>query len=269
MDHGGYDKFYLDGEDETLTPADLDGWLTDLETATGAQASVIVEACHSGSFIDPVQTVSEDGRVVVASTGPNGLAYASQVGASFSDALLNALGQGQGLGAAFEEGRWATRQAHPDQTPWLDGNGNGTPNETDDALEAASHAFACAGVPQADEWAPYIVQVNVTGGAGDMVEIWAQVEDDAGIQWVWAVVYTPSDTEPVPGEEFKTEPLPVTLQPRGYDWYGGLHTPFKQTGEYRIVVYAQDGHGLDARPKEFTVQVINWPVYLPVVVRQN
>jgi uncharacterized repeat protein (TIGR01451 family) len=269
MDHGGYDKFYLDGQTETLTPGDLDGWLTDLETATGVQVSVIVEACHSGSFIDPVQTVSQDGRVVMASTGPNALAYASQTGASFSDVLLNALGQGQALGMAFEEGRWATRQAHPDQTPWLDANGNGAPNETDDELEAALHAFACAGVPQADEWAPHIVQVNVTGVGDGMVEIWAQVEDDESVKWAWAVVYPPSDLEPVPGEEFRTEPLPVTLQPRGYDWYGGLHMPFEEPGEYRIVVYAQDGDGLEARPEEFRVQVVSWPVYLPVVVRQN
>ncbi len=269
MDHGGYDKFYLDGQGETLTPGDLDGWLTNLETATGAQASVIVEACHSGSFIDPLQTVSKDGRVVMASTGPDALAYASQAGASFSDALLNALGQQMGLGMAFEEGRWAAFQAHPDQTPWLDGNGNGAPNEADDEQEAALHAFACAGVPQADEWAPHIVQVNVTGVGDGMVEIWAQVEDDVGVKWAWAVVYAPSDPEPVPGEEFKTEPLPVTLQPRGYDWYGGLHTPFEETGEYRIVVYAQDEDGLDARSKEFRVQVVGWPVYLPVVTRQN
>jgi hypothetical protein len=269
MDHGGYDKFYLDGQSETLTPGELDGWLTDLETATGAKTSVIVEACYSGSFIDLTQTVSKDGRVVVASTGPNALAYASQVGASFSDALLNALGQGLGLGMAFEEGWWAARQAHPDQTPWLDGNGNGAPNEAGDAQEAASHAFACAGVPQADEWAPHIVQVNVIGVGEGMVEIWAQVEDDASVKWVWAVVYEPSDPEPEPGEELRTEPLPVTLQPRGYDWYGGLHTPFKETGEYRIVVYAQDGDGLDARPKEYRLEVVSWPVYLPVVMRQD
>jgi uncharacterized repeat protein (TIGR01451 family) len=269
MDHGGYDKFYLDGQTEMLTPADLDGWLTDLETATGVQASVIVEACHSGSFIDPVQTVSQDGRVVIASTGPNALAYASQTGASFSDALLNALGQGLGLGMAFEEGRWAAGQGHPDQTAWLDGNGNGAPNEAGDAQEAALHAFACAGEPQPDQMSPHIVQVNVTRVGGGMVEIWAQVEDDESVKWAWAVVYTPSYPEPVPGEEFRTEPLPVTLQPRGYDWYGGLHASFQESGEYRIVVYAQDEDGLDARPKEFRLQVVSWPVYLPVVMRQN
>jgi hypothetical protein len=242
--------------------------LADLEGTTEVQANVIVEACRSGSFIDPTQTASENGRLVIASTGPYAAAYASQVGAAFSDALLNALGQDMGLGMAFEEARWAVWQAHPDQTPWLDGNGNGVPNEADDWQEATQHAFACAGVPQSEDWSPHIVQVNVTGVGDGMVEIWAQVQDDVRVKWAWAVVYPPSYPALEPGEEFETEPLPVTLQPRGYDWYGGLHIPFEEFGEYRIVVYAQDEDGLDARPKEFRLQVGGRRLYLPVVMRQ-
>jgi hypothetical protein len=169
---------------------------------------------------------------------------------------------------AFEEARWAAWQAHPDQTPWLDGDGDGVPNEADDWQAATEHAFACAGVPEQADWSPHILQVNVTGVGEGMVQIWAQVEDDVRVRWAWAVIYPPSYPATVPGEELETEPLPVTLQPRGYDWYGGLHIPFDEYGEYRIVVYAQDDDGLDARPKEYRLQVGGWQLYLPVVMRQ-
>jgi hypothetical protein len=235
--------------------------------AAGTEVNVIVEACNSGSFIDQVHTVSRQGRTVIASTGPFALAYATQSGALFSDALLNALWQAMSLKAAFEEGRWAAGQAHSDQTPLLDANGNGVANEPEDMQIAAQRSFSCAAVvPKEQAWPPHIVQVHVTPLESSTGEIWAQVQDDAGTPSVWAVVYPPSYEPPESSEVFEAEPTPVLLQSREDGWYSGLYDGFHEGGDYRIVVFAQDVDGPEARPKEHQVH-ISWRIYLPLVLR--
>jgi hypothetical protein len=56
MDHGSYDGFYLnylDNQPKTVSAYELDGWLDQLEAARpDLKINLIVEACHSGSFID-------------------------------------------------------------------------------------------------------------------------------------------------------------------------------------------------------------------------
>ena len=59
----------------------------------------------------------------------------------FSDALLDALNPGINLADAFEQARFAAMLLHPDQTPWLDGNGDGIPNEIADTQAAAQHVL--------------------------------------------------------------------------------------------------------------------------------
>jgi hypothetical protein len=271
MDHGDYDVFHLDGTvGKQITPTEISGWLAQLEAAvSGVEVNVVVDACHSGSFIDPLHTVSQEGRVVIASTGANNLAYADQEGALFSSAFFNQLRQRISLRTAFEEGKWAVEQAHPDQTPWLDGDGDGTPNEAEDEQGATGREFACARLPEPEQWSPYIElaevrQLDVVRGRG---QIWARVQDDERVAKVWVLVYPPSYPPPEPGEELEAEPmLREYLSPQTNDWYGKQYNTFDEMGEYRLVIYAEDDAGLAARPLEVKVQV-GWPVYLPLVMR--
>jgi hypothetical protein len=142
MDHGDTDVLYLNrlqnGTPETVPPRELSQWLSELESAVpDLKVNIVIEACRSGSFISAsnsastlVQTVSAPGRVVIASTGAVPLAYASPTGgAIFSDAFIAALGRGMSVNSSFAEARWTVQQSHPFQTPWLDDNGNGIPNE--------------------------------------------------------------------------------------------------------------------------------------------
>ena len=277
MDHGGYDKFYLNGPSQTVSPNgdpdddDIDGWLDDLEAAApGVNVNVIVDACHSGSFIDLVKSVSQPGRVVIASTGAYALAYASQNGAVFSDAFVEALGMDMSLYASFQEARWAVGQAHPDQTPWLDDDGDGMPNQPQDGQVAQRRGFAYAGTFIEEKWPPYVVWASVRDvQEGDGV-IEAKVLDDLGVLSVWAVVYKPSYVPPDPGE---TEEMPqedlstaTLLDLDGDDVYSATYEGFDEIGKYRIVVYAVDGEGLEGRPKEMEV-IVGWRVYLPLVLR--
>ncbi|MCX7670355.1 MAG: C13 family peptidase, partial [Anaerolineae bacterium] len=146
MDHGAQDRFYLDRpRNESVTPAELDDWLAQLEAARpGLLVNVILEACYSGSFVEPPQQVSRPGRVVIASTGATNVAYASASGAAFSDHFLAALDRGDSLYGSFRNASRAVQAVYLDQTPWLDDNGNGVPNEPSDGAEAQRRGFSYA-----------------------------------------------------------------------------------------------------------------------------
>jgi len=270
VDHGIPNRLYLDKPaGEWVTPAQLDTWLAQVEAArSGLHVNVFVEACYAGSFIGLPQSLSRAGRVVVASTGATNLAYASDRGAIFSDHFSAALNQGASVYGAFESARGATRAAYPYQTPWLDANGNGIPNEPADAQIAALRGFAYAGTLSSDQWPPYIAQVapvSVSAGAGDLR---VEVRDDSEVRYVWAVIYPPSYTPPTTQEELVQETLPpVELLSQGNDWYGAKYTGFNEIGEYRVVFYAEDDLGLAAQPVAITVRT-GWAVYLPIVARQ-
>jgi len=268
MDHGNYDLLYLDKPNQQwITPLDLDGWLDQLEAAVpGLKVNLVVEACYSGSFIDLDQTVSAPGRVVIASTSEAAVAYASQQGATFSDSFVNGLKQGTSLYAAFEEGKWAAGQGHPDQEPWLDGDGDGVANETEDGQAAVGRSLACSEVLPQQNWPPHVAQAEVRALSGGQGEIWARVQDDDKVLGVSVVIYPPSYPSE-PGEEMIQEPVPVLLvkQPET-GWYAGTYGEFAELGEYRLVVYAVDNHYLRSRPKEVTVQT-GWEVYLPLLIK--
>ena len=272
MDHGGTDKFYLNGASQTVSPDELDGWLDALEAAApGVRVNVIMEACHSGSFVD---TLSDDGRVVIASTAIHAVAYATQDGAVFSDTFLESLKRGLSLYNSFEEARWAAEKAHPDQTPWLDDDGDGVWDRSADGQEAARRGFAYKGTFAAEErWPPYVVWARVRDVEGDEGVIEAQVEDDQGVNFVWAVVYKPSYTPPDPTEteEMPQEDLPTaTLLDNDSDGiYSAVYPGFDETGEYRVVIYAVDDDDWQGRPKEVTVSTgQQHQVYLPLVLRE-
>jgi hypothetical protein len=275
MDHGGYDKFYLNGSTETVTPSEIAGWLDTLEQVTpGLKVNVILDACKSGSFIDLTQSLSGPGRVVIASTGARRLAWATQDGAIFSDHFIAALDRGLSLYSSFETAKWAVAAAKPAQTPWLDDNGNGLHNEADDGAVAAVRGFAYAGTfgEGDDEWPPHVVGM----GLGEIVDgrgvITAEVHDNGATPpHVWAEIYPPTYTVPslAAGEEMVVDKVPtVTLSHQGEGLYRVEYDGFSASGEDRVVVYAQDENGLQSRP-----DAVGDPpqpqqrIYLPLVMR--
>jgi hypothetical protein len=260
MDHGRYDELYLDGHAEMLDPQTLDGWLDDLEQAVpGVRVNVLLEACYSGSFIDPARRVSQGERLVIASTSAEAVAYASEEGAVFSDAFLNTVSQGLNLWTAFDEGVWAVRQLpqsilpHRTQVPWLDDTGDGVQNEAGvDGQRAKRRLFACRVTPPRENWPPHIARAEVRNRTGNQGDIWAQAQDDKGVDGMWAVVYPPSWHPAEPSEALVISPKKILLPPDSDSEYGGQYT-FAEIGRYRIVLHAQDTDDLLARPHELVV----------------
>ena len=259
---------YLDEPSgQWVTSTQLDSWLTQLETARpGLKVNVIIEACKSGSFIKLEQTISKKGRVIITSTGSTNDAYAPRPGAVFSDRFIAALKQGQSLHQSFLTAKWATEIAYSAQTPWLDDGGNGIPNETTDGPEAAQRGFGLSGTLAGEIWPPYIEQgvapVEIDQGSGILR---AQVLDDLQVKRVWAVIYAPSYQPPPSGDELVNEVLPtIVLQSQGNDWYAASYPGFNEMGVYRVVIYAEDYDGWEARPLAVEVRT-GWAVYLPFV----
>lgn len=283
IDHGDKGLFYVDEtQGQRLTPAQLDEWLDRLEeTAPNVAINVLIEACYSGSFIagfNNAGSLSKAGRVIMTSTNLHNLAFASEEGAYFSDYLFTALRQGHHLFSGFWEARIAARQVSAlIQDPWLDADGDGAPNELEDAAIAARRTlFAVNSQASSQLWPPYIASVQESAAVNGQRQIQADVRDNGTLARVWAVIYPPGYQPPTSGNELTPDNAPkadLTLVGDRYQ----LHYPgFTQLGLYRVVVHAQDSDGLQARPAVITVNTAapvggqfasNAHVYLPLVTR--
>jgi hypothetical protein len=270
VDHGSHDAVYLDSPSQQLvSPAQLDGWLSQLQALhPGVKINLIIEACKSGSFIEPTQTVSRPGRLVVTSTSSTALAWASGQGAVFSDHFVASLGQDASLASAFRAAQAAVAGTGNPQHPWIDGDGDGVANETEDMAEAAARGFSYPGT-LIDQWPPYVVplQQPISISQGTAL-LRVEVRDDTHVDSVWALIYAPSYEPPASQDELVWEQVvSVNLSPEGAGWYRTNYPGFNELGSYRIVFYAEDNEGLQARPLEVNA----WSgrqVFLPMLLRR-
>jgi hypothetical protein len=171
------------------------------------------------------------------------------------------------LFSGFEEARWTVRQAHPDQTPWLDDDGDGVPNDPGDGQVAAQRGFAYAGTLTGEDWPPYIAQATVNRTTGT-IQAQVLVHNSKTVSEVWALIYPPSYKPPGPGEDMIIDDVPrvVLPGPDAYNGFGATYT-FTEPQTYRVVIYAIDDTGKAARPRAADGGVA-YPVFLPVVVNQ-
>lgn len=271
MDHGDVEKFFIDGvTQQLLTPAQLSEWLDQLEAAVpGVKVTVIIEACYSGSFIKSLQRVSKAGRLIIASTTANTVAYASAAGAYFSDQLVYSLRQGYSLHNSFRAAYAVSRELTGLlQEPWLDGNGNGVPNEAEDVALASQRGLGYADKDTNDSWAPYVVTVQgpnaIVNRRGAIV---AEVRDNKRVRRVWAVIYPPSYQPPTSSQELVPESLPTIILPlQSKDTFGSEYPGFDEVGRYRIAVYAEDDDGVLALPKVISIST-GEQQFLPLIAR--
>jgi hypothetical protein len=274
MDHGLIESFCTDG---CLGPGatgsvPLHGMLNNLEAASGVdEVNVVIEACHSGSFIDNEEapavhdSLSKAGRVIITSTDRDHNAYASASGAYFSDAFFTCIASSKDLKTCFDQARAAVVVSPNGQSPWMDDNGDAQYNASDGTVAATRYVakFFGASPPQISS-----AEVALAGADGTLTA-WV-LEGSAKIDNVWAAVYAPSFQEPsgttlslgVPVVQLAADPNVsgkyTTAYPNG----------FSEPGEYRVVFYARDRADDYATPRlvipgaEPTEKV-----YLPQVLR--
>lgn len=276
MDHGFADKFCVSGCGDAgkITPADLDGWLRNLEQASGVnQVNVIFEACQSGSFLDRhngdvANSLSKAGRVIITSTSRELNAYASAQGAYFSDEFFSCIADSGSIKACFDLGKQAVQTAGVSQEPWMDDNGDGISDDNDGQVAKDRYItrFFSSVRPTIKS-----TEATIQGTNGVLS---AKVEEGAeDIDIVWAAVYPPSFKEPdtvtinlnVPTVRLEPDPA----QPGTYTFnYTNGFTESGDIEKYRIVFYAQDTKGIQASPKRRgEVDTTSSEVYLPFVLR--
>ena len=261
-DHGFVDKFCIDGcaPSASITPAQLNEWLTQLESATGVdQVTVVLEACLSGSFISRADatdfnSLSKPGRVIITSTSDNQNAYASAQGAYFSDAFFSCIADSQDLKSCYDQAKLAVATTGVSQSPQLDDNGDALSNNGDGTLAQTrfvTRFFASL--------RPTITSSGIVEASGPTRTLFAQVQAGAEtIAVVWAAVYPPSFTEPINAVSNPTLNLDVpTLKledPDGdgryeFTYVNGFTEPETETQKYRVVFYAQDKNAIHALPQ--------------------
>ncbi len=251
MDHGLIEAFCTSGcgAGGQTVPDDLDAWLSALEAASGVdEINIIIEACHSGSFIDRqagAGSVTRAGRVVITSTDRNNNAYASAQGAYFSDAFFSCLAASNTLKTCFEQARAAVLASGTSQSPWMDDNGDATFNSADGTIAQARYVAHFFGATP-----PQLVgaSVAVTGTTGTLSAQVAQGGEP--VQLVWAAIYAPSFVEPTETTLNLGVPTvrldPVAGSPGTYR--AVYPNGFTETGSYRVVFYAQDRASMQAQP---------------------
>ncbi|HXF60243.1 MAG TPA: fibronectin type III domain-containing protein, partial [Caldilineaceae bacterium] len=256
MDHGFADKYCVTGctAGNIITPAELNSWLREMEDASGVdEVNIVIEACQSGSFLDnlegdaqnPLNSLARQGRVVVTSTGRVNNAYASADGAYFSDAFFSCLADSGNLKTCFDEGMDAVTLAGVDQTPWLDDNADGVFSNGDGSVAAARSVTSFFSSVR-----PQITSTSIAfDGSSGLLR--AQVAPGAeSIRLVWAAVYPPSFQEPDAVTLNLNVPVvrlePVAGSPGRYEF--NYINGFSEQGDYRIIFYAQDRLGINAKP---------------------
>jgi hypothetical protein len=185
----------------------------------------------------------------------------------FSDYFISALAQGQDFSSSFQMAHDATSTANTDQTPWIDANGNGIPNEEADYIPGTHTVVQ----PTEERWPPYIKDVTLVDTVqNERGQIQASIEDDQAVQQVWAEIYAPSYTPPPSSSELVRPTVPsIVLNKQTGTQYQGVYDSFDEAGTYRVVLHAIDNEDLRAQPVELqiTVRQQRTTLYLPLVQR--
>jgi hypothetical protein len=185
-------------------------------------------------------------RVVISSTNRDKNAYASVQGAYLSDAFFSCIAGSHDLKTCYNQARAAVTMTGNQQTPWIDDNGDGISSPLDGAIAQSRYVTHFFGASP-----PEIVSASVTVASGSGT---LEAEVEAGseeIGLVWAAVYAPSFQEPTETSLELGAPLLRLEAEPGEDGQYRVSYPggFQESGQYRVVFYAQDKAENYAQPK--------------------
>ncbi|MEM7534299.1 MAG: hypothetical protein AAF639_19110 [Chloroflexota bacterium] len=301
IDHGEREVFYIDNTEENevgkiVTPTQLHQWLNELESQIPElNTIVIIEACHSGSFIDinddenteRRNSISSPNRIIITSSDADYDAYTSRYGAHFTDNLIVKLGQNHTFAESFTVAAEIVNSLYPSQFAWIDANGNGIANETEDLEIAERYGLGYKNFIDGGlviDSPPQIIQAIIPDSIDNQQgQLHVQVHDDEQVDSAWAFVYPPNYIQPTTNGELNAESEDMVVQLElisGNEQEGiyvGQYQHFDQIGTYRIVFHARDQKNLQAEPVFVTLVVpplvgsespqIHQKVFLPVVSR--
>ncbi|MFX1297555.1 MAG: C13 family peptidase, partial [Promethearchaeota archaeon] len=213
-DHGNVDlngvgKLCLPGNPD-LFDWHLDGWLNVLEASTGCNRFlIIVEACHSGAFIDPV---SKENRIVITSANITGKAAGTPACYPlFSSKFWGDILAGKTVGKAFEGGVFNIYEFGYEklQVPWIDDDHNEIGHNITPpygALPTGGDGFDALLTKIGLDYGAYQIPVflgaplNLWGNKSlRRFDLWAQIQNSTPLEHVYMRVIPPGwQPPPIP-----------------------------------------------------------------------
>ncbi len=245
-DHGGEEYFRM-SKTEVLYAEDLDSWIDELQQTVSGTVIIIYDACESGSFVPKLTPPAGKDRIIITSSSEAEEAFFQSSGSiSFSFYFWGHVLTGASLYDSFLLARNAMDEL---QTPYIDDNGNGTPNEENVDGALANNYKVGAGLNAAADF-PTIGSIcpdqNLTGNTS--ATIWVDdILPPNNILRVWAVMIPPdfvSEDTSVPVTDLSSFELTNSSGNR----YEGTYSGFDVPGTYRVYVYAKDVAGNMAIP---------------------
>ena len=254
-DHGGNGAFRMSGS-ETLSSADLDTWLDEVQDIIPGRVTVIYDACDSGSFASTLTPPPSKDRIVITSTAADQPAhFLSQGSVSFSSFFWTEVFNGLDVHDAFTFARDALGEAIETQHPQLDANGNGQTNEAED-FTLVEDMFIGNGTDLYED-RPIIGSVSEPRTIEDTniatLEAF-NVSDEDGIARVWAIIRPPEYRQEESDNPILHIPS-IELWPVGDDTFEGTYDGFSTVGTYHVAIYAKDRIGNTSLPSLTTVSV--------------
>ena len=252
VDHGGNGTFRM-GETELLGAADLDVWLDTIQETIPGGVTMVYDACESGSFLPYLLPPSGKQRILATSTssGQESI-FVGDGTVSFSFLFWGHMFNGDSFYDSFVSAKKSVSTTY-NQTPQLDGDGNGVGNEKAD--KDAANLIRVGNETKSAGDVPIIGGVSPAQSLQDATSatLYAdQVTDANGISRVWAVI-TPPDYSTGSTEDPVTDLPTIDLNAVGNNRYEATYTNFSASGIYNIAVFAMDRKGVLSLPVQTSV----------------
>jgi hypothetical protein len=255
IDHGGIGTFRMSAT-ETLKAIDLDIWLDRLQNTMPGKIIMIYDACRSGSFIPLLTPPNNKDRILICSASNDENSIFIDSGTiSFSFLFWARILNGDTLYDSYYHAKNSIRLSYQ-QTPQLDANGNGIPNEKGDDITGSKILID---ITSGDD-IPYIgkVSANQLLVNKNQAHISAEdVTDSNGIQRVWTVINPPDYISSNPDNPILDLPI-LDLNYVEKNRYESIYTEFTHPGNYQITIFAMDHNGTISLPRQTVVTRINF-----------
>lgn len=236
VDHGAIDKFQVTPY-EILKAQDFDKWLDEFQSASNRPVVVVIEACHSGSFLDDLD---DDNRLVLTSTDDQ-LAFFNQSGAlSYSNYFLQGVFRGLSVKAAHE---WSTTALQKLGRPYTLMRPQISDGQVDPVI--GGDVLIADFTPEIISQSP---SGNVSQTAHSLLGLQVTFSDHDPDMEVWAVITPPDFVPPSTTEAFETPQvfLPkvsLALTDETSHTFQGSYNNLGWSGTYIVQFFAQMPNG--------------------------
>lgn len=253
-DHGAKQQFQV-ASGQILTAAQLNAALDAFQEATGRPVVVIIEACYSGSFVEPLTSTSYERLILTSVDGQNPGYLSSDGTTSYSSFLLANLYQGKSIADSLTQTKTDLAiigLPYKKMAPQMEG-------PLGLQAEKVGGDFVLAGV------FPELGELSVAQGeaAGALI-LKAQASSLMGGLSVWAVIVPPDYTPPVVSGDFETsvdelptvdmvDEDPTTKMMDGL--FVGNYDGFTKNGAYTVIFYAKDSDHNLVKSAPLTISV--------------